>query len=186
MSARAMARLRRLCLALPHAYEKEAWGSATFRVEKGKIFAMAASNSQPNGKGRLQVWLNADKVNQELLISMRPTRYFSPPYVGPSGWVGAWLDGVEDWDELRELLDDAWRRAAPKSVLKAVDAGAAMPAKAKATPTAKAKRPAAPKATSRAKPKPKPKPKLKPKPTSKPASKPTAKAAPARAARRRA
>jgi hypothetical protein len=173
MSSRAMARLRRLCLALPHAYEKEAWGSATFRVEKGKIFAMAASNTQPNGKGRLQVWLNADKVNQELLISMRPARYFSPPYVGPSGWVGAWLDGVEDWDELRELLDDAWRRAAPKSVLKAVDAGAS-PAKAKteATPAAKAKRPAAPKATSRAKPKPK--------------SKPTAKATPARPARRRA
>ncbi len=188
MPTRALVRLRRLCLALPQAYEKEAWGAATFRVEKGKIFAMAASNTQPNGKGRLQVWLNADKVNQELLISMRPARYFSPPYVGPSGWVGAWLDGVEDWDELRELLDDAWRRAAPKSVLKAVDAATAAPATAKARATAKppgkAKRPAAPKATSRAKPKPKSKSSSTPK--SKSTSKPTAKATPARPARRRA
>ncbi len=139
MSARALARLRRLCLAFPSAYEKEAWGSATFRVEKGKIFAMSATAAQPNGKGRLQVWLNADKVNQELLVSMRPTRYFVPPYVGPSGWIGAWLDGVEDWDEVRELLNDAWRRAAPKAVLKAVELGASAKAPASAPGAATSK-----------------------------------------------
>lgn len=32
-------RFRRLCLALPEAYEQETWGSATYRV-RGRIFVM--------------------------------------------------------------------------------------------------------------------------------------------------
>lgn len=32
MTARALCRLRRLCLALPEAHEVEAWGEPTFRV----------------------------------------------------------------------------------------------------------------------------------------------------------
>jgi hypothetical protein len=39
MSKRPIDRLRAICLALPEAEEKEAWGDPTFRV-RGKIFAM--------------------------------------------------------------------------------------------------------------------------------------------------
>ena len=41
-----------------------------------------------------------------------------PPYVGPSGRVGVWLDGKVDWDEVAELLADAWRLCAPKNFSK--------------------------------------------------------------------
>ena len=37
----ALKRLREICLALPAAYEKEAWGECTFRVTGGSMFAMS-------------------------------------------------------------------------------------------------------------------------------------------------
>ena len=41
---------------------------------------------------------------------------FKPPYVGPSGWIGAWLDNSPPWAEIEELLRDGWRRRAPKKL----------------------------------------------------------------------
>ena len=109
-------RLRRLCLALPQSHEVEAWGTATFRV-KNKLFAMYASPSDHHGAGRPAVWCKAIAVNQELMLQADPTRFFKPPYVGPSGWVGVWLDGRVDWKELAEILRDAWQLTAPKRLL---------------------------------------------------------------------
>ena len=43
-------RLRAICLALPDAVEKEAWGDPTYRV-RDKIFAM-----EKRGDGRVSVW----------------------------------------------------------------------------------------------------------------------------------
>jgi predicted DNA-binding protein (MmcQ/YjbR family) len=37
-----------------------------------------------------------------------------PPYVGPSGWVGVWLDGTVDWGDVADLLRDSYRLVAPK------------------------------------------------------------------------
>jgi len=42
---------------------------------------------------------------------------FSPPYVGPGGWIGVRLDGQVDWGELLELLRDGYRMTAPKKLL---------------------------------------------------------------------
>jgi hypothetical protein len=51
------------------------------------------------------------------MVEAAPDRFFVPPYVGPSGWVGIWLDPRTDWDELAGLLADAWRLVAPKRLL---------------------------------------------------------------------
>jgi hypothetical protein len=110
-------RLRRLCLALPHTHEVEAWGAPTFRIKDGKIFAMYASAKDHHGKGRNSVWIKATKENQVLMIRAQPDRFFSPPYTGPSGWIGVYLDESPDWDEVRELLQDGWRQIAPKKLL---------------------------------------------------------------------
>ncbi|MDQ3570962.1 MAG: MmcQ/YjbR family DNA-binding protein, partial [Actinomycetota bacterium] len=48
-------RLRQICLALPEASEKEAWGDPTWRV-RDRIFAMQKGNFEG---GRLSVWLKA-------------------------------------------------------------------------------------------------------------------------------
>jgi hypothetical protein len=111
-------RLRKLCLSLPEAHEVEAWGEPTFRV-KGKLFAMYAHASNHHGAGRHSVWIKAAKENQALMVRTQPDRYFKPPYVGPSGWVGVYLDDNPEWDEVAELLHDGWRMIAPKKVLQA-------------------------------------------------------------------
>ena len=113
MPPRPLPRLRKLCLALPEAHEVEAWGEPTFRV-RNKLFAMYAAAGNHHGDGRAAVWIKAAPHNQELLVRSAPARFFVPPYVGPSGWVGVWLDGAVDWDEVAELLRDAYRMTAPK------------------------------------------------------------------------
>lgn len=108
-----LTRLRKLCLGLPEAHEVEAWGEPTFRV-RNKLFAMYAAANNHHGAGRPAVWCKAAPGNQALMVRAAPGRFFVPPYVGPSGWIGVWLDGDADWDELRELLRDSYRLIAPK------------------------------------------------------------------------
>ena len=116
MPPRPLTRLRKLCLALPEAHEVEAWGEPTFRV-KNKLFAMYADAGNHHGGGRPAVWCKAAPGNQALMVAAAPDRYFVPPYVGPSGWVGIWLDHDVDWDEVADLLRDSWRLTAPKRLL---------------------------------------------------------------------
>ena len=106
-----LARLRAACLALPEAHEAEAWGTPTFRVGN-KLFAMYANNH--HGDGRVAVWCKATPEDQDLLVHAMPDRFFVPPYVGPSGWVGVRLDARTDWQGLADLLADGYRMAAPK------------------------------------------------------------------------
>ena len=56
------------------------------------------------------------RVLQQLamMIKAKPSRYFLPPYVGPSGWVGVRLDGRVNWTELADLLEDAYDMTAAK------------------------------------------------------------------------
>jgi hypothetical protein len=109
-------RLRRLCLALPEAHEVEAWGAPTFRV-RNKLFAMFAHANNHHDGGRPAVWCKAGPGNQELMVQAEPQRFFRPPYVGPSGWVGVWLDRQVDWPELAGLLQDSYRLVAPKRLI---------------------------------------------------------------------
>jgi len=114
-SRTAVERLRAICLALPETNEVEAWGEPTFRV-KGKIFAMHASSGTHHSPERPAVWILSVSVEQDFVVRARPERYFKPPYVGPSGWIGAWLDQNPPWNEIEELLRDGWRRRAPKKI----------------------------------------------------------------------
>ena len=115
MAPRPLLRLRRLCLALPEAHEQEAWGEPTFRVRK-KLFAMFASGANHHGGGRHAVWCKAGPGNQEIMVRFKPDRFFVPPYVGPSGWIGIYLDGDVEWDEVGELLRDSYRLIAPRKL----------------------------------------------------------------------
>ena len=108
-----LARLRKICLALPQAHEVEAWGEPTFRV-RNKLFAMYAAPNNHHGAGRPAVWCKAAPGNQALMVRAEPERYFVPPYVGPSGWVGVWLDRNPDWSEVKDLMRDSYRLVAPK------------------------------------------------------------------------
>jgi predicted DNA-binding protein (MmcQ/YjbR family) len=114
MADDALQRLREICLALPEAVERETWGEATFRVRE-KIFAMAG-----DGNGRLSMSCKAPPGAQDVLVGADPERFFVPPYVGRSGWVGVRLDGPVDWDELAGLVADSYRMTAPKRLAKGI------------------------------------------------------------------
>lgn len=103
-------KLRRIALSFPGAWEKLSHGEPTFWVGK-RMFATYASASTHHGGGRNAVWCKSDFVTQDLLLADAPDVYFKPPYVGPSGWIGVWLDGSIDWQAVTERLDDAYRLA---------------------------------------------------------------------------
>ena len=120
MPPRPLTRLRKLCLSLPEAHEVKAWGEPTFRV-RNKMFAMYADAANHHGAGRPAVWLKAMRSDQARMVRADATRFFVPPYVGPSGWVGMWLDQGVDWDEVEEFLREAYRLVAPKRLLCRLD-----------------------------------------------------------------
>ena len=101
-----LARLRKICLGFPDAHEVEAWGEPTFRVNN-KLFAMFASGGTHHAEVD-SVWIKATPVNQGFVIAAKPKNYFSPPYVGPRGWIGARLEGRVAWKEVADLLRDAY------------------------------------------------------------------------------
>jgi predicted DNA-binding protein (MmcQ/YjbR family) len=108
-------RVRKICLSLPEAHEVEAWGEPTFRV-RNKLFAMFAAPNNHHGGGRTALWIKSTHVNQDLLIRSDPDRFFSPPYVGPSGWVAMYLDKKPDWKALADIVRDAYCLTAPKKL----------------------------------------------------------------------
>lgn len=100
-----------LALALPQAHERITWGSEhTFRVGE-KIFAMGAPESA-------YVSLKASLEDQAELLAAAPETFSAAPYVGRFGWVRVALEKA-DAEELGELLTEAWRRTAPKRLVKA-------------------------------------------------------------------
>jgi hypothetical protein len=122
MASQPLKRLRKLCLSLPEAHEVEAWGEATFRV-RNKMFASYARADSHHGRGRPAVWCKAPAGEQAALVQRAPDRFFVPPYVGHSGWVGVWLDRQVDWDELAGILLISFRLVAPKRLLAVLDEG---------------------------------------------------------------
>ena len=110
-------RLRAICLALPEATEKLAWGEPTWRV-RGKLFAQL--DDHHHGADHLAVWLSAPLGEQEAMIFVDPVRFFRPPYVGHRGWVGVRLDRRPDWSVVTKLVEQAYRQVAPPWLRNAV------------------------------------------------------------------
>ena len=110
-------RLRGVCLAFPEAVESGGVGDPSFKV-RNKIFAM-----QHGMDGRPSLWVKAPDGVQDMLVRAVPERFFRPPYVGHHGWVGLWLDGELDWDELADLVDESYRMTAPKRLSAQLESG---------------------------------------------------------------
>jgi hypothetical protein len=112
-------RLRAICLALPDATEKLAWGEPTWRV-RGKLFAQL--DDHHHGADHLAVWLPAPLGEQEAMIFTDPVRFFRPPYVGVRGWVGVRIDRRPDWALVARLVEQAYRQVAPPRLRESIGA----------------------------------------------------------------
>jgi hypothetical protein len=111
-------KLREIVSAWPETEERISHGSPTFWGGK-KTFA--SFHVDHHGDGRIAVWCRFTKEGQPGLVASDPERFFVPPYVGPSGWIGIRLEGVVDWTVVAGLLEEAYRMVAPKRALRALD-----------------------------------------------------------------
>jgi hypothetical protein len=113
-----IARVRRICLALPETFEKLSHGEPTFFVKK-KVFAMCSINHHHDG--HIAVVVPAPIGVQQALIEASPRKYYRPPYVGGAGWVGIELPRVSD-KELNLHIKEAWRLIAPPKLQSTLEA----------------------------------------------------------------
>ena len=120
MASRALERLRKMCMALPEVTERLSHGEPTWFVRDKKVFVMLSDHHHDD---RLGFWCAAPAGEQDALVSAHPDRFFRPPYVGGRGWLGVYLDVAVDWDEIREIVEDAYREIAPKKLIALLDDG---------------------------------------------------------------
>lgn len=107
----ALNRLRSICLALPEATERPSHGEPAWFVRDKKLFVMFADRHHDD---RVAFWCAAPEGAQQAAVAVDPTRFFVPPYVGVRGWLGVYLDVPVDWDEIAEIVREAYRKVAPK------------------------------------------------------------------------
>lgn len=101
-----------MALALPDTTEKLAWGEPTFRVA-GKIFAAL-------GDDETSMAFKCPKEERGELIAAEPEKFFvRAGHDDNYHWLRAHLAAVEDEEELRAILLDSWRQAAPGRLLAA-------------------------------------------------------------------
>jgi len=114
-------RLRTLCLALPAVTERPTHGEAGFFIRDKKLFVSV--DDHHHGADRLAFWCPAYSGVQEELVAENPVQFFRPPYVGTRGWLGVRIDLDPDWSEIDEIVRDAYRCVAPKTLIAQLDAG---------------------------------------------------------------
>jgi len=111
--AATVAQVRAVALALPETAEVVTWGTdLTWRV-RDKIFAIGGPDSP-------SVSVKCAKEEQAELVAMAPETYRVAAYVGRYGWVSVDL-ATADPGELGDLIVEAWRRTAPKRLVKVYD-----------------------------------------------------------------
>ncbi|MFC9126412.1 MmcQ/YjbR family DNA-binding protein [Streptomyces sp. NPDC057099] len=103
--------VRRIALSLPDTTEKIAWSMPTFRVA-GKMFATLPEDET-------SVAVRCPKVERDELVLAEPKKFWIADHEASFAWVRARLDALEDEGELRVVLADSWRQAAPNRLLDA-------------------------------------------------------------------
>jgi hypothetical protein len=105
LSEEHLARVRRICMRLPETTEKISHGEPTFFVRK-RVFCMFSNNH--HNDGHIAVVVPTAPGLQATLLKTSPEKYYYPPYVGGSGWVGIELARISDEDLGVHLLE-AWK-----------------------------------------------------------------------------
>lgn len=110
--------IRRICLNFPETEERLNHGMPAFAVKSRTAFVFVQESKKEN---RASIWFKALPEVQEELVEQDPDRFFRPPYLGPSGWVGLRLDIDLDWEEVAQAAEEAWRLVAPKRAIKELE-----------------------------------------------------------------
>ncbi len=112
-------RMRSIMEELPEVSERLSHGTPTFFIrEKKTLVSVWEDHHETTG---IYMWCPAPPGVQEELIEQDPDRFFRPAYVGHRGWVGMHLNVDPDWDEVTEIVKDAYRHVAPKTLAAQLD-----------------------------------------------------------------
>lgn len=110
-----VARVRRAVQHLPGVeLAIDGFGHRSFRVNK-KTMVMVGQDAE----GHPSLSIKSDPATQQHLI--KTGRYVRTPYIGQHGWVSTEKDTAIDWNEIVELIEDAYRLVAPKKLLAQLD-----------------------------------------------------------------
>lgn len=115
-----LAKIRDLALAFPDCQEKVSHGRPVFFTKK--IFLYFGGSVKLDGayvQHGHAILVLPDPEDRHALSE--DSRFFSPAYLGPYGWVGLDLDGTTDWTEIQELVDASYRQTAPKRSIAKLD-----------------------------------------------------------------
>lgn len=97
---------------LPKIEEKiDGFGHFVVQVN-GKSFLIMGDGEKGLAPG---MNIKSDKETQQLLIAQG--HFFKTPYIGQHGWVSIKVDQIHDWDEIGQLVVEAYLRQAPKNVV---------------------------------------------------------------------
>jgi predicted DNA-binding protein (MmcQ/YjbR family) len=109
---RRLARLTKICMALPETTTYRHGSHAGFLVRK-RTFAYFLNDH--HGDGIVAVTCKVLPGDNKALAAAQPERFYLPAYLAPNGWVALRLDVVEvDWDEVSELVACSYQLVAPK------------------------------------------------------------------------
>ena len=97
-----LGQVRRICLALPDANERESHGAPAFFIRDKRSFVTYMDNHHDDG--RLALWCASSSDVQQMLATSRPEQFFVPPYVGHLGWIGVRLDRDLSWNEIAGVI----------------------------------------------------------------------------------
>ena len=100
--------VRKIALELPEVKEGITHGSPSFYI--GKKFMGV------RGEGDILIMKSAI-VERDLLVQLEPEKYYITDHYVPFDYVLVRLSKV-DTDEVRDLFHKAWRRLAPKKLVK--------------------------------------------------------------------
>ena len=85
---------------------------ADFRVRK-KVFAHFLNSH--HGDGIVSVCVKSALGENRDRVRDCPEMFYLPAYIGPRGWFGMYLNrGKVDWAEVRRIVEESYRLAAPK------------------------------------------------------------------------
>ncbi|MCZ9344135.1 MmcQ/YjbR family DNA-binding protein, partial [Streptomyces sp. TRM76130] len=101
--------VRRIALSLPDTTEKTAWSMPTFRVA-GRMFATLPEDGT-------SIAVRCPKEERDELVLAEPEKFWTAGHEARFAWVRARLAALEGDEELRDILADSWRQAAPPALL---------------------------------------------------------------------
>jgi hypothetical protein len=114
-----LAGVRQRCLALPEVTEALTHGAPTWFVRRRSFAKFIDPEDHRLDEVHVAFWAAAPPGDRRELVAEDPRRFFAPQF-GGHDWVGMRLDEPPDgpdWEEVSEILTDAYRQVAPKTLI---------------------------------------------------------------------